>query len=335
MSDQGAISADLPSAVNEGFTEGGDLAIQSTDGVNFSVHSILLSLASPVFSELLKTGNRDEIIRFSENSEVLALMLNFIYPRPTPTIPTMDLLNHAMRVANKYQLESMKTRLREQLVLVDSPVSVYSNAFGALCIASSYGFTAEAELAADLASKQCDFGKIEDLKKLIEATPGPATASLVKLTGIPLIKTRVLVDVLFHFERPPMSLNNNIEAFICQNCRGSFRGYSRQSPPEWQARWAHWIYEKIKDRPISEWKEIFNPLNISRAFSHSHLSLNIYSYASNSDNKPCTCLNVISDRTNATAVQTWVNGVYEHLKSRFSVIAELEVPQSHKPRAKK
>ncbi|KAG8690063.1 hypothetical protein FRC11_014085 [Ceratobasidium sp. 423] len=179
-------------AINEGFTEGGDLTIQSTDGINFSVHSLFLSVASPVFSGLLKATHQNEIVRFSERAELLALVLKFIYPLPSPIIPSIDLLNEAMRVANKYQLDSMKARLREQLTLADSPVSTFSNPLGVLCVASVHGFTAEAELAAKVASKQYDFGRIDDLKMLVDACP--ATASLVKLVGIPAVKTRVLIE---------------------------------------------------------------------------------------------------------------------------------------------
>ncbi|KAJ1300087.1 hypothetical protein OPQ81_002569 [Rhizoctonia solani] len=189
MPDENNLSANLVPSINEGFTQGGDLILQSTDGIDFSVHHVLLSLASPVFSELLQLGNRNQTVRFSENAEILALMLNFIYPRPTPTISSTEVLNEALRVANKYQIDSMKTRLREQLVLVDSPVSVYSSPLSALYIASTHGLTTEAELAARLASQQYDFGKGQDLKKLLDAASLPATAALVKLTGIPLTES--------------------------------------------------------------------------------------------------------------------------------------------------
>ncbi|CAE6465974.1 unnamed protein product [Rhizoctonia solani] len=194
----------LHNGVNEGFTGGGDLTIRSTDGVDFSVHSLFLSEASPVFSELLRDENRTKLIQFSDKVDVLALTLKFIYPKPTPIITSTNLLSDAVRVANTYQLENMKSRLREQLLLVDSPVSIHVNPFGALCVASTHGFVPEAELAAKVASERCTLEKEEDLKGLVYATRGRATAALVKLTGIPLVKTRILVDVLFHFERSPM-----------------------------------------------------------------------------------------------------------------------------------
>ncbi|KEP46265.1 BTB/POZ domain protein [Rhizoctonia solani 123E] len=319
---------DSPSSSSQGFTEG-DLTIQSADGVNFQVHASILCVASPVFSDLLKGRKNDEIVRLSENAAVLALMLNFIYPKPTPIIKSMNLMNDAVRVANIYQLDSMKTRLREQLVLVASPVSVHANPFGALCVASTHGFVPEAKLAAENALKQYNFGKGEDLTNLVNATQNPATAELVKLTGVPLVKTRVLVDVLFHSERAPMKLDKNIDVLACVNCRGAFRNYSRQSSPEWQARWALWIFDEIKDKPISEWESLFSPSNVLKAFSQSHLSRNVYSYTKGLEYRTCTCLDVIENSTNATALQSWVNGVYEHLMSRLAPVAELEA--AHNP----
>ncbi|CAE6476518.1 unnamed protein product [Rhizoctonia solani] len=328
MSHKMAASIDPPPAVNEGFTEGA-LTIRSADGINFKAHSLFLSVASPLFSDLFKSGNNNEIFRFPENAEVLAVMLKFIYPKPTPIITSMNILNDAVRVAKIYQLDNMKTRLREQLVLVDSPVSVYSNPLGALSIAATHGFTPEAELAANLASKQFNFEKGQDLKRLVDAAQGPATAELVKLTGIPLVKTRVLVDTLFHFERSPMKLCNHIDALVCTNCREAFRNYSRQSPPEWQARWALWIFDEIKDRPISEWEPHFSPSNTRRAFCQSHLSLTTYTYRKGLEYRTCTCLDAISNPTNETALQNWVDGVYKHLISRLALVKELEAPVAH------
>jgi hypothetical protein len=316
---------------NAGFTEGGDLTIQSSDGIDFSVHSLFLSEASPIFSELLKPDNRAKLIKFSDDAEVLALTLKFIYPKPTPVITSMRLLDDAVRVANTYQLESMRSRLREQLVLVDSPVSVYNNPFGALCVAATHDFVPEAKLAAELSSRKYTFEKEGDLRDLVDATRGPATAALVKLTGVPLVKTRVLVDVLFHFERKPMSLSSNTELF-CANCRETFRDTSRQSPPEWQSRWALWTFNEAKDRVISEWRSLFNSSAIRKAFCQSHLSLTVYCFRKFLDYRTCTCLDTIGAPQNESALQNWLNGVYEHLKSRLALMEELEASTPQDPK---
>ncbi|QRW18537.1 The BTB (BR-C, ttk and bab)/POZ (Pox virus and Zinc finger) domain [Rhizoctonia solani] len=94
MVDAATIPNTLPPP-NEGFTHGGDLVLRSTDNVDFSVHALFLSVASPVFSDLLKSGSREEVVLFSERAELLALMLKFIYPRPTPNITSLDLLDDA------------------------------------------------------------------------------------------------------------------------------------------------------------------------------------------------------------------------------------------------
>ncbi|KAG8710266.1 hypothetical protein FRC11_004696 [Ceratobasidium sp. 423] len=312
-------------AINEGFTQGGDLTLRSTDSVDFSVDSLFLSVASPVFAELLGTENREETIRFSENAEVLALMLKFIYPKPTPTISSMELLNDALRVANKYQLDSMKVRLREQLVHVDPPVSLYANPLGVLYVASAHGFAAEAELAASNAARRCDFGEGDDLKLLLDAAPNPAITSLVKLTGIPLVKTRVLTEVLFQFERSPMTLHNNsnlIDTLSCGHCRWIYRETTRQSAPEWQVRWARWIFEEVKNRPIVEWQGCFSHSNIRRSFYQPHLQASFCAYRCYDTVPTCDCVDTVTSA--AEQFQTWANGVFEHLKSRLVVVAELE-----------
>ncbi|EUC62791.1 BTB/POZ domain protein [Rhizoctonia solani AG-3 Rhs1AP] len=326
MPDENNLNADSVPLVNEGFTQGGDMTLRSTDGFDFSVHSVLLSLASPVFSDLLLTGNKREAICFSEKAKVLALMLKFIYPRPAPIISSVDLFDNALRVANKYQLESMKQRLQEQLTRVESPLSVLSNPMSVLYLASLHGLTAEAELAANLASKHYNFSQGEGLKKLLDAALTPSTAALVKLTGIPLVKTRVLTEVLFHFEHAPMTIYNDgapfLDALACVHCRETFRNFRRQSPPEWQFRWAHWIYDEIKDRPISEWKGYFSHTNVCRSFYQPHLQPTFCAYRYCNIAPDCVCISVITD--SATQFQKWANGIFEHLISRLSVIAELE-----------
>ncbi|KAG8690061.1 hypothetical protein FRC11_014083 [Ceratobasidium sp. 423] len=321
MANVADIPVDSVSTINEGFKQGGDLTIRSADDVNFSVHSLFLSVASPVFSDLLKTKNQNESIRFSEKSEVLALILQFIYPLPSPIIPSLELFNATMRVADKYQLTNIKARLREQFTMADSPVSVYSNPLAALSVASVHGFIAEAELAAKFASKQYDLGKMDDLKRLIDTAP--ATAALAKLIGIPAVKARVLTEVLFQFGRSPMHMNGgNLDSLVCGYCREPYRDFIRQSPPEWQSRWAHWIFEEIKERPIAEWKGYFNHSNFNRSFYQPHLSATFHAYKHDKSSPTCGCVGKVAGH--AAQFQPWADAVYEQLKSRLTVIAELE-----------
>ncbi|KDN40282.1 hypothetical protein RSAG8_08192, partial [Rhizoctonia solani AG-8 WAC10335] len=43
--------------------------------------------------------------------------------------------------------------------------------------------------------------------------------------------------------------SDGIDTLLCNHCKGIYRRARRQSAPEWQARWAHWIFEQVKDRP--------------------------------------------------------------------------------------
>ncbi|KAL5634368.1 hypothetical protein ACGC1H_002434 [Rhizoctonia solani] len=313
---------DSKSGLNQGFTQGGDLTIRSSDGIDFNVHSVLLSLASPTFTDLLKSTNLDETVRFSERAELLALVLKFIYPVPSPVISSHKLLSDALRVADKYQLTSMKARLREQLKMVDSPVSAYSNPLAAVCVASVHGFTPEADLATHAALKQYDFGKPEDLKTLIDTDP-TATA-LAKLVGIPAVKTKVLVDVLFHFDRSPMSLGGHMNTLVCGYCRETYNSHARKSTPEWHIRWAHWIFREIRQRPIVEWKDYFSHSNFYRWYYQlePHLATSFYAYKYSSESKTCGCGGIVDGAS--TAFQPWADGVYNHLKSKLAYISELE-----------
>ncbi|CAE6465992.1 unnamed protein product [Rhizoctonia solani] len=329
MLDDGHLAPDSAPAANEGFMQGGDLTLRTTDGVDFSVHSLFLSVASPVFSDLIKSGNHEEVVLFSENAELLAIMLRFIYPRPTPTITSIKLLNDALRVANKYQLDNMKSRLCEQLILINSPVSVYTDPLGALYVASTHGFTTGVELASSVASKQYNFGTAEGLKKLIDASPNLTTATLLNLVGIPLVKTTVLAEVLFQFNRSPMIITTDHGSMMCPLCREIFDNSLCRCQPEWQTRWVSWVFDNIKNRPVSDWKDFFGPSNIHKAFYQPHLNSTVQYYRKGSYAGACSCTNLLLGAPHA-AFQSWADGVYEELKSRLGFIMDLEA-KSLKP----
>jgi hypothetical protein len=226
-----------------------------------------------------------------------------------------------MRVADKYQLTSMKVRLREQLALAHSPVSAYTNPLGALCATTVHGFTSDTELAAKAASKKYDFATVDDLVKLIDVEP--ATSALVKLVGILAVKTRVLAEVLFQFEHAPMHLDNsNIESLACAACRDPYKGCVRQGAPEWQIRWARWIFDRTKATPMNTWKTLFNHSMVSTAFYQPHLAVAFHAYKSGADSRDCTCITQILGAP--SQFQGWATGIHEHLKMKLGVIANHE-----------
>jgi hypothetical protein len=233
---------------NDGFTSGGDLTLRSSDSVDFSVHSVILSLVSPVFSDMFTVGTRTEpdVVTVGETSEVLSLMLNFIYHRGPLSVTTFPLLNLALCVAEKYQLETLTLQLRDKMSLKGSPVSIDTNPLVALTVASAHSLKQEASLAASAASKKYNFEKVDDL--LILAKAIPSSFLVIQLVGIPSARNAILVEVLFRFHLAPMVSSY----LLCQLCKAKRKPSSEFSPPEWKFRWAHWVYEELKTRPPSQ-----------------------------------------------------------------------------------
>ncbi|KAG9088153.1 hypothetical protein FRC07_012649, partial [Ceratobasidium sp. 392] len=159
------------SSVNEGFRTGGDVTLRSLDGVEFNVHSVILSLASPVLSHMFYSAKKEATIDVAETSEMLAFMLRFIYPCLAPPVSSFEMLGQGLHLADKYQLEGMRERLREKLSVKGSPVSVFADPLRALAFATVHDLAEEAALAVSIASESRDFRKPENLIEIVRAMP--------------------------------------------------------------------------------------------------------------------------------------------------------------------
>ena len=85
------------------------ITIRSNDGVAFRVHSIILGVASSIFSDMLPIGtNSAGIIELGDESEALAPTPAFIYPSSlSPALNTFELLDKSLRITQKYHMETM------------------------------------------------------------------------------------------------------------------------------------------------------------------------------------------------------------------------------------
>lgn len=298
-------------AVNSGFTQGGDLILRSLDGVEFHVHSVILSLASPVLADMFRIGTQNDTVSVAETAEVLALMLSFIYPRSPRPVSSFEMLRLGMHVADKYQLEDMKTRLRERLTVSGSPISVTTNPLVALVFASMNGFHEEAKLASSLASEKYDFRAVDKLVELAGALP--SLVPFVQMIGVPSARTLILFDVLFSFHKQPMLIPADAY-FLCLQCQPIYQNVRRYSPPEWLARWSHYVFEGLNKRPISECGEMFEAEFIYWASAQNKLPM---------PNKPvCACLAAIIQYKGY--FNSWANGVRTHLVGRLAELKRLQ-----------
>jgi hypothetical protein len=128
-----------------------DVILQSSDGVHFRVFKIILSFASPIFSDMfsipllasLNPDSDDEVpmVTVSENAEVLDLSLRHIYPLQTPdTVPLRD-ASLLAEFAHKYQVDALDKSVRRYLMdsIEQDPVGVYAIAvaYGYKCVGKS------------------------------------------------------------------------------------------------------------------------------------------------------------------------------------------------------
>ncbi|KAI0642134.1 hypothetical protein C8Q79DRAFT_929621 [Trametes meyenii] len=134
--------------------EDADIVIRSSDNVEFHVHRIILSLASPVFAAMLTLpqppGDNPTrpVVDVSEDSETFGIFLQMCYPLEEPRLTSFPLIRKVLACAVKYEaprvLSSMKIALTRPGLLEEDPLRVFA-------LACYFGLEEEAALAAEKA----------------------------------------------------------------------------------------------------------------------------------------------------------------------------------------
>lgn len=116
----------------------GDVILRNTYGTErreFRVHKPFLSFASPVFKEMLTTAQPSsstsniDTINLGDPPRALELILRSIYPSPIPpVVDDLTVVSEALNLANKYDIEVARSRLRSSLVefAKTEPLRVYA-----------------------------------------------------------------------------------------------------------------------------------------------------------------------------------------------------------------
>jgi len=130
--------------------EDADLILRSTDCKEFRVHRCILSIASPVFRDMLALPQPHDPdhklphVDLPETATTLDILLRYIYPIPSPKIEDFTTLSNVVASAEKYGAEGVISQLRTILVsshfLDLNPLRVYA-------IACRWSFFEEAKLA--------------------------------------------------------------------------------------------------------------------------------------------------------------------------------------------
>ena len=90
--------------------ESADVILRSSNGVNFFAHKIILSLASPIFSDMFSipqpsTGGQEAtrpIVDVTEDDLVLDSLLRYIYPVYNPSFTDFNVLDGVLAVSSPH-----------------------------------------------------------------------------------------------------------------------------------------------------------------------------------------------------------------------------------------
>ena len=114
----------------------GDVILRThgSDSRDFQVHKLILSLASPVFKDMFaipqpssETSSNVDIVDVTDAPRPLELILQFIYPSTPPVIDSLTLLSEVLILADKYDIEAARSRLRPTLVKFEAePLRAYA-----------------------------------------------------------------------------------------------------------------------------------------------------------------------------------------------------------------
>lgn len=126
-----------------------DIILRSSDGKEFRVHRLILSLSSSVFQGMFTLPQSTEspspvpTVHLSDPSDILEPFIQHLYPRSSPKITDLSMWAALYTIAEKYDAEAVMESLRETLIprfLETSPLRVYA-------LASRWGFKEEAKTA--------------------------------------------------------------------------------------------------------------------------------------------------------------------------------------------
>lgn len=132
-----------------------DIVLRSSDGINFRVHKLILSEASPVFEGMFAlpqpaASSRDSesntahadcdglpVVAVTEKGKTLENLLRICYPMADPVLDAVEEVEEVLKAAQKYEIEAAVTLMRKRLVdpfFLDTEEGVYTVYAAAWCL---------------------------------------------------------------------------------------------------------------------------------------------------------------------------------------------------------
>jgi len=191
----------------------GDVILRATHGTDsrdFRVHKLFLSFASPIFKDMFKvpqpspSSSNVDIIDVTDPPRTLELILRFIYPFASPVINDLTTLSDVLILADKYDIEAARSRLRPCLAELakTEPLRVYA-------IACRLGFEDEMKIASSHTTS-IDLSELTQLPEEFKPIPSTEYHRLVRLRG----KYRKAV-VAIAARKPFSNLNRRVPIVDC------------------------------------------------------------------------------------------------------------------------
>jgi hypothetical protein len=114
-----------------------DLVLHSSDGVNFRVFKLILSLASTVFADMFtlpspptsqNSSDEPQVVPLPEDAETLDMALRYFYPVLLPEVVTLREARILLEFARKYQVDVIKNSVIRFLTdtIECDPVGIYA-----------------------------------------------------------------------------------------------------------------------------------------------------------------------------------------------------------------
>ncbi|QRV94313.1 The BTB (BR-C, ttk and bab)/POZ (Pox virus and Zinc finger) domain [Ceratobasidium sp. AG-Ba] len=252
---------------------GGDITFRSKDGIAFSVHSIILGLVSPVFSDMTTVGKKSgETIDLDDDAESISILLAFVYPSSIwPTIDSVDMLEKCLQIAQKYNIEKIPQALDRDLSLNSSLInSWHSDPLRIFRLAVNHGLRKTQTLAAKaIAPNHIDLRQPSEVVKVAQEYPN--AAHVVGLVGAQTIRVVILADILLELHDDLLPKTNLVPGanqkkdftdaeggtlMMCNRCiaRSSHFWSVNTRPteyiPSWLHGWTREAYRALSDKPL-------------------------------------------------------------------------------------
>ncbi|KAF5363570.1 hypothetical protein D9756_000132 [Leucocoprinus leucothites] len=227
-------------------SEDADLILLSRDPpTEFHVHSTILAAASPFFHDMftLPQGPSAEsgcikankpVVPVTESRDVLATLLQFVYPTPDPEVPSLEEIPPVLDAAIKYDLTGAIVALRRLLTSPDhlqqSPIQVYA-------IACRFELEEDAQTASahTLRYSLLDGPLCEDLKYI-------SAWQYHRLLELHRTRSKHAQEIIIA-ENCPTEVK-------CMQCNSSL--YTSHGQPKWYYQWESEAKLELAARPISD-----------------------------------------------------------------------------------